>query len=172
MEEITNMRKSIYVCLMAVLIAPSVWLGVTDASGQIQELQQENGWGLPQSGPIALPDFDAREVRHKERGWSAQREQLLARRIDSIESFRSEMASEVRPMRRYELHRTGVPKTLFNYEAPLTKKRAGSPDKIARGFLSERADVFGLSPGEVSRLLLGNEDNDQGTTFLSYEQTV
>ena len=165
------MRKAIFVCLIAVLYAPSVQLGAATALGQSANQVQIDS-GFQPSGTVALPDFDARRSPGRQTLRSAGHEQNLERKVNAIEAFRSRLAPEVRSALHYEFNDAGVPKTFFNYESPLTKKKAGSPDKIARGFLTENSDIFGLSENDVQRLQLEGEDGEGGTTFLNYEQTI
>src|SRR5262249_46693522 len=43
---------------------------------------------------------------------------------------------------------------------------------IARNFLAAHSEVFGMEQGQVAQMRMMNEDNDKGTTFVNYEQTV
>jgi Zn-dependent metalloprotease len=75
---------------------------------------------------------------------------------------------------RVDLYSTGIPKSVVNFEGVLSEARSGSPDAIAREFLTENADLFGLSAREVTKLKLTVDDVDQttGVAYLKYEQTV
>ena len=65
-----------------------------------------------------------------------------------------------------------MPKMLFSAASMLSEPLAGTPDRAARAFLSRHSDIFGLTRRDVRRLKLENEDRDQGTDFLVYEQTI
>ena len=73
-----------------------------------------------------------------------------------------------------DVHDSGIPKTITNFEGVLTDARAGSPDDIARDYLTENGDVFGLSRREVRNLELTVNDLDQttGITYLKFQQMV
>ncbi len=73
-----------------------------------------------------------------------------------------------------DLHPSGVPKTVVNLDGVLTSPRSGSPDAIARDFLAEHSELFGLSVDEVANLhvTMDNLDAESGTTYLKYEQMV
>jgi Zn-dependent metalloprotease len=75
---------------------------------------------------------------------------------------------------RVDLHDSGVPKTVANFDGFLTDARSGSPDQIARGFLAENSALFGLSADEVRdlRITMDNHDEATGVTYLKYEQMV
>src|SRR5262249_44859413 len=55
---------------------------------------------------------------------------------------------------------------------PLSAPRSEQPDSIARGFLAAHPAMFGLNRSQILEMKLKNEDNDQGTTFLNYEQMI
>jgi Zn-dependent metalloprotease len=63
-------------------------------------------------------------------------------------------------------------KNFFIDGSALSAPQSDTPDNIARGFLRQHAQLFTLSDAAVANLKLQNEDNDRGTTFLNYSQTV
>jgi hypothetical protein len=73
-----------------------------------------------------------------------------------------------------EWHDSGIPKSIASIDGFLTGPRAGSPDQIARGFLTENSALFGLSAREVRdlRTTMDNHDEATGVTYLKYEQVV
>jgi Zn-dependent metalloprotease len=75
---------------------------------------------------------------------------------------------------RVDLHDSGVPKTVANVEGFLTEARSGSPDAIARDFLAQNSELFGLSASEVHdlRVTMDNRDENTGVTYMKYEQMV
>src|SRR5262249_35601020 len=67
---------------------------------------------------------------------------------------------------------SGLPKMVFNSEAPLSGPQSGPPDSIARDFLADHSAMFGLNRNQILEMNLKNEDIDGGTTFLNYEQEI
>ena len=63
-------------------------------------------------------------------------------------------------------------KNFFVDGATLSEPQSDTADNIARKFLARHNAVFALSAAGVGDLKLENEDNDQGTSFLNYTQTV
>jgi len=63
-------------------------------------------------------------------------------------------------------------KSFFIDGGTLSEPRSDTADNIARNFLEQHGSVFALSSANTEELLLENEDNDRGTTFLNYTQTV
>jgi hypothetical protein len=165
------MRKTWFLLFAVVLIAPSILqLGVEGANYAAPDA------GTFQATILGLPDYDVRqEVARIERlsdsTASAENNGLKAR-VNAIAKFRAPRATESGDDLRYEMNEAGVPKVFFSQSGPLSRPSAGSPDKIARGFLTKNSDIFGLTRGEVRRLKLKNRDNDQGLTFLHYNQMI
>jgi Zn-dependent metalloprotease len=63
-------------------------------------------------------------------------------------------------------------KNFFIEGATLSAPQSDMPDNVARGFLKSRASLFALTEAGVAGLKIDREDNDEGTTFLGYTQTV
>jgi Zn-dependent metalloprotease len=63
-------------------------------------------------------------------------------------------------------------KNFFIDGAVLSEPQSDTADNIARRFLARNNSLFALSGANIDELKLENEDNDQGTTFLNYTQTV
>ncbi|MEK6300330.1 MAG: M36 family metallopeptidase [Acidobacteriota bacterium] len=166
------MRKTWLALFLVALIAPAIT--TLKASGADPSQTPESDLSRLQSTIIGLPDFDLRrEIAEAQAlSGSASESALVQKRTSAIESFRARLTPETRDNLRYEINEAGVPKTFFNLAAPLSRPSAGSSDQIARGFLRGRSDVFGLTSRDVRRLKLESEDNDQGTTFLTYRQTI
>jgi extracellular elastinolytic metalloproteinase len=176
------MRKLIYVWLAVLLIVPSLTqlnvINVSNTSLAQSEIQTQIE--IERAGIIGLPDFDIRGIvaenqRSSFSTASRARQSAAAvaqARANSVESFRASLAPQLRDKLRVEFNEAGVPKAFFSYEGSLSPARAGSPDAIAREFLAGNSPVFGLSVDEISKLKLQNVDNDEGTTFLNYAQTI
>lgn len=65
----------------------------------------------------------------------------------------------------------GTPASLLSRSGALTKSSKARPDTIARSFVREQRDLFGLSAADVARLRLTMHDSANGATFLRYQQT-
>jgi hypothetical protein len=63
-------------------------------------------------------------------------------------------------------------KNLFIDGGTLSEPRSDTADNVARNFLGRHGALFALSGASSEELILENEDNDRGTTFLNYTQTV
>ena len=63
-------------------------------------------------------------------------------------------------------------KNFFIDGGTLSEPRSDTADGVARNFLGRNNALFALSGASIDELKLENEDNDQGTTFLSYTQTA
>ncbi|HKQ04136.1 MAG TPA: M36 family metallopeptidase [Blastocatellia bacterium] len=164
------MRKIWFVLFLVALIAPSMTkLGASSAASATKI----SPW---QSAVIGLPNYDIRnEVAEVERLSAAKapgESAGLQARKNAIENFRAALSPEARENLRYEINEAGVPKVFFNLASALSRPSTGSADQVARAFLRQHNDVFGLTRSEVRGLKLENTDNDQGITFLNYTQTI
>jgi Zn-dependent metalloprotease len=128
----------------------------------------ETTHGNAPSKQIGLPNFDIRQPRE---GVSAP-VRVEQSRLDAVEAYRRRIDADVQGSLKVEFNEAGVPKMFFNYRAPLSEGRAGTPDAVTRGFLNENSALFGLSARDVKNLRLDNVDNDLGTTFLNYTQRI
>jgi extracellular elastinolytic metalloproteinase len=168
------MRKTLFALFMVVLIAPAIT--TLSASRADSNKTADAGDSLWQSTIIGLPDYDLRreiaEIQALSDSKPSAESAIVQARMDAIEDFRATFTPETRDNLRYEMNEAGVPKAFFNLSAPLAKPAAGSSNQIARGFLRSNSNVFGLTTSDVRALKLESEDNDQGTTFLTYRQTI
>jgi extracellular elastinolytic metalloproteinase len=169
------MRKTWFIVFLIALIAPSITkLGAASAqSDQTTQAAAASPW---QNDSTGLPAYDIRvELAKRQEPTEAQSStanvNVQARR-NAIETFRAELAPESRDGLRYEISEAGTPKVFFNLSTPLAPPANGNADQIARGFLRNHTNIFGLSGREVRRLKLENQDQDQGVTFLTYNQTI
>ncbi|HEV2801443.1 MAG TPA: M36 family metallopeptidase [Pyrinomonadaceae bacterium] len=176
------MRKSLLFGLLAIMLAAASMIPLTK-SGATHASQQKSGAG--KSRPKTLPDFD---IRLADRGEFADHDlnlpasvaaakgavqnSALRQRATAVEQFRARLAPEHAENLRATANDTGAIKNIFIDGAALSAPQAGAPDSIARGFLKNNDALFSLTEGAVAELKLEKEDNDAGTTFLSYAQTV
>jgi Zn-dependent metalloprotease len=169
------MRNTLYLLLAAAMFFTSIWQASAPvAANKRAAEQQQDTPAITQ----ALPDFDIRaEIRSVAPGRMNQLGAAVAA-TDSqvmegaIESFRAGFSPDTRDNLRVVMSDIGLPKMVFNSEAPLSAPQLGDPDLIARGFLAEHSAMFGLSRNQIFEMKLRNEDNDQDTTFLNYEQMI
>ncbi|HEX8087438.1 MAG TPA: M36 family metallopeptidase [Blastocatellia bacterium] len=172
------MRNLLYVCLAVLLVVPSLTrLGVTSASNtSLAQSETVSQATIEQTGITGLPNYDIRRELGDDKTGSFSTSSLASgaakARADSIERFRAGLAPAVRDNLHVEFNEAGVPKSFFNYNAPLSAAQAGSHDGVARDFLAANTGIFGLTAGEVRALKLENVDNDGGISFLNYEQTI
>jgi Zn-dependent metalloprotease len=93
-------------------------------------------------------------------------------RAAAVANFRAGLRAEKRKNLRAAVNEAGAMKNFFIDGATLSEPESDSPDNIARKFLKKEAQLFALSDAGVDNLKLEKEDNDKGTTFLDYSQTV
>ena len=93
-------------------------------------------------------------------------------RASAVEQFRSSVGAERAANLRAVINEAGGMKNFFIDGATLSEPRSDTADNIARNFLQRHNSLFALSGAGIEELKLENEDNDQGTAFLNYTQTV
>ncbi|MFP5265619.1 MAG: M36 family metallopeptidase [Blastocatellia bacterium] len=172
------MRNLLYVCLAVLLVVPSLArVGVTKASNtSLARGETVSQATIEPTGITGLPNYDIRRERGENNAGSFSASSLASGaakgRADSVERFRAGLAPALRDNLHVEFNEAGVPKSFFNYDAPLSAAQAGSHDSVARDFLAANTGIFGLTAGDVRALKLENVDNDGGISFLNYEQTI
>jgi Zn-dependent metalloprotease len=150
-------------------------------SGSTHASQQKGSAG--KSRQKTLPDYDIRLVGKSEfndydlnspadAAKHAARTSALRARANAVETFRAALAPEHVDNLRAVVNDTGAIKNIFVDGAALSAPLSGSPDGIARGFLKQHDALFSLNGAAVSELKLDREDNDGGTSFLGYVQTI
>ena len=173
------MRNTLYLLLAAAIFFSAIWeSSVTGASNQRAAEQQQINPPTRQVQPVSLPNYDVREEipaaapsRVNQLGAAVAATDSQAMR-NAIGSFRERLPSEARDNLRVVMNDTGLPKMVFNIEGTLSAPKSDQPDSIARGFLADHSAMFGLDRNQILEMKLKNEDNDQGTTFLNYEQMI
>ena len=129
-----------------------------------------------------LPDFDIRlgdtgefvdedvsSTSIKQQGLRSSKSRA---RASAVEQFRAGLGAEDKHNLRAVVNDTGAMKNLFVDGGVLSEPRSDFVDNIARGFLKTHDELFALSAADVTNLQVTKEDNDQGTTFVDYVQTV
>lgn len=149
----------------------------SDAAPQQTLTGSAKGSAIP-----ALPNFDIRLANRGEfndmdlgspAGKQAAMQQAVTRsRAAAVEQFRLSHASEKAANLHAVVNEAGALKNFFIDGGTLSEPQSDTADNIARGFLNQHSPLFALSSSGVAELKLENEDNDHGTTFLNYTQTV
>jgi hypothetical protein len=176
------MRKSFLLGLLILVLAAASMIPLTK-SGSTRAAQQKGGRTGPSKTPRkSLPDYDIRLVGRPEftdydmkadsSEKAASRSVALRARLSSVESFRARLDQDKAENLRAVANETGAMKSFFIDGAALGAPQSGAPDGVARGFLKQHNALFALSDEGVAALKLNVEDNDRGTTFLNYTQTV
>ncbi|HEX8131440.1 MAG TPA: hypothetical protein VF527_20235, partial [Pyrinomonadaceae bacterium] len=177
------MRKSLLLGLLGLVLAAASMIPLTK-SGAVAHASPPQKGNAGKSHSKTLPDYDIRLVGRSEfmdydlnspadaaaRGVSQN--SALRARATAIEKFRASLASEHTDNLRAVANDTGAIKNIFIDGAPLGTPQTGAPDTIARGFLKQHDAIFALDEAAVAKLKLDREDNDEGTSFLRYVQTV
>ena len=144
--------------------------------------QSRSAINSQKGGTGVLPDFD---IRLNNRGeftdmdlssnagkQGALQSSVASARVSAVEQFRSKLAQEHGSNLRAVVNEAGAMKNFFVDGATLSEPQSDTPDNIARKFLKQNRDIFVLSEAHVDNLKLEHEDNDQGTRFLNYKQTI
>lgn len=172
-------RRILIFTVLAVAAAAAIVL----PSWKSDAAQQRTSIGIQKgSANRALPNFD---VRLADRGefsdmdlgstpgkQAAMQTARTRSRSSAVEQFRSSLAVEKAPNLHATVNEAGAMKNFFIDGAALSEPQSDTADNIARKFLERHNSLFVLSSPSVEDLKLENEDNDHGTTFLSYTQTV
>ncbi|MDQ1592640.1 MAG: hypothetical protein QOG71_3267 [Pyrinomonadaceae bacterium] len=175
------MRKSFLLGLLGLVLAATSMIPLTK-SGSTHASQQK-GSSAGKSRPKTLPDYDIRLVGKSEfndydlnspadAAKHAARTSALRARANAVETFRAALNPEHVDNLRAVVNETGAIKNIFVDGASLSAPQSGSPDGIARGFLKQHDALFALDGAAVAELKLDREDNDGGTSFLGYVQTI
>ena len=174
-------RKTLFVAFLGVAMAALVMFPFTnsdasrDLSGQSRALKQG-----PRTGP--LPNYDIRLVDKGEFSdydltspagkQSAATNTALKARSSAVDQFRSKLRPEAANNLRAEANETGAMKNIFIVGETLSEPQSDTADSIARGFLNRNEKLFALRSADAANLKLTKEDQDRGTVFLEYAQTV
>ncbi|HXC72153.1 MAG TPA: extracellular metalloproteinase [Pyrinomonadaceae bacterium] len=173
-------RKFFLFALLAVALATALLFPF--ANSNASRAVPDKGIGSPQSARTApLPDYDVRLAGKGEftdfdlssaSARSAGLNVAVQARAAAVARFQSRLNSDVAQKLRAKANETGAIKNLFVEGATLSEPQSDTADNIARGFLARNTSLLGLRSADASNLKLINQDNDRGTTFLQYAQTV
>ncbi|HKX27020.1 MAG TPA: M36 family metallopeptidase [Blastocatellia bacterium] len=169
------MRNTIFFLLgAAIIVSLALRPSNTSASNQSAAGQQPMNQSVTPRQAVSLSNYDIRKEADAIRASGVDRmgtaiaatDRAASRR--AIESLKADLSSGPGDNLQVTMNEAGVPKAIFNTEGPLSFPQAGTPDSIARGFLASHADLF----GPTAEMRIMNEDHDQETTFINYEQTI
>lgn len=176
------MRKSLFIgLLLAILAVVSMFPFLKSDAANTPRRNNVSAAGsrLPSS---TLPDYDIRlvgkgefsdyDLNSAQGGLSAAQGAVTKARAMALEDFRATLNGEGAGNLRAVVNEAGAIKNLFVDGAPLSEPQSDTADRIARSFLKRHTSLFALSEADVASLALTREDNDAGTTFLRYSQTV
>ena len=162
------------VAAVAAIISP---LWKSDAAPQPPSTAAPQG-----SARHVLPNFDVRlngqgEFNDMDLSSTSGKQAALQNartrsRASAVGQFRSSLTTEKAANLRAVINEAGAMKNFFIDGATLSEPRSDTADNIARKFLERHNSLFKLPGAGIEELKLENEDNDQGTTFLNYTQTV
>ncbi|HKO45510.1 MAG TPA: M36 family metallopeptidase [Pyrinomonadaceae bacterium] len=132
------------------------------------------GRGLPNydirlEGRGEFSDFDLSTPQGKD---AALQNASVRARASAVAAFRANARAGAAQNLRAIATETGSMKHFFIDGDSLSEPQSDTPDNIARGFLKRHDEVFAVSKTDSASLKLTNEDNDRGTVFLDYAQTV
>ncbi|MBC7912331.1 MAG: M36 family metallopeptidase [Pyrinomonadaceae bacterium] len=178
------MRQRLIVGLLGVALAAASLFPLTKSGATNAPSLKAVPTGHAQSRHTTLPnydirlagqgefmDFDLNTTADAQRAMQTDNVSLRAR-ATAVENFRSGLKPEAATNLRAQVNEAGAMKNFFIDGSALSAPQSDTPDNIARGFLRQHAQLFTLSDAAVANLRLQNEDNDRGTTFLNYSQTV
>lgn len=151
------MRLRFYIALLSV-IASASWAQVFP-----ERPRAERGY---------IRDFDMRTNLSAE--GSAKAEQDIPTVEARKQSLRQRLAAPTRERQnwRVSISDSGRPRSIYGEGRSLTGVSTEGAEPIARGFLSQQRDLFGLSEAEVSQLRLTRSAAADGLTYLRFQQTL
>jgi Zn-dependent metalloprotease len=165
--------------ILAAAIFPLTRSDAARAKAPAGSALQEGGNGP--RGP-ALPNYDVRlegrgefsdfDVTSPKGKQDALQHAAVRARASAVEEFRANSRAEAAQNLRAIANETGSMKLFFVDGATLSEPQSDTADNIARGFLRRHDPVFAVSTADVANLKLTKEDDDRGTVFLDYFQTM
>ena len=172
-------RKILIFTVLAVAVAAAVVLPLwkSDAAQQPKSGGTQQGsarrtqpdFDIRLAGRAAFDDMDLNSASGKQ---AAMQNARVNSRASAVEQFRSSLQAEHAKNLRAVVNEAGAMKNFFIDGATLSESQSDTADNIARKFLDRHSSLFALPGAGSDELVLENEDNDQGTTFLNYTQTV
>ena len=176
------MRKSLFVGVLGTLLIVVSMFPFLKSDAAYAPDQRNTFKVLPVRPSGALPNYDVRLVGKGEFTdndlsstagvQNAKQNAATQARVAAVDQFRSSLAGEVAGNLHATVNEAGAMKSFFIDGGSLSTPQSDTADNIARRFLKQHASLFALSGADVASLKATGEDNDRGTTFLKYVQTV
>lgn len=177
------MRTKFLITLLGLLLVAAAIFPITKSDAfNFQQGRTRQQPRPEETQSRALPNYDLRlegrgEFAEYELSSPAGKQRALqsvaaSARATAVDEFREGLSPEHAQNLRAIAHETGAMKNFFVEGATLSEPQSDTADNIARRFLGRHASTFALSSKGVQNLKLANEDNDRGTVFLNYFQTV
>jgi Zn-dependent metalloprotease len=176
------MRKTLFTGLLGILLVVVSMFPFLKSNAAHKPAGAKFSNLAPPLKPGALPNFDLRlagkgefadtDLSSADSVRNVGRSVATQARAAAVEKFRSQVRPEHAKKVRATVNDTGAMKNFFIEGATLSDPESDTADNIGRRFLSRNSSLFALSRAEVADLALTVEDNDRGTTFLKYNQTV
>ncbi len=172
-------RKILVLAVLVVfLVAAAMFASTKSDAARTQRPTGQRGERIQPRGPLTnydirletkgeFLDYDLSTTAGKQ---SAARNAAVRVRVAALDEFQSKSGSTENL--RATVNETGAMKNFFIEGGALSEPQSDTADSVARGFLSRHPSLFVLSPSDVANLKLTKEDNDRGTVFLDYCQTV
>jgi len=181
-KSLTYFRSLRYLFLLLTLGVVAIALAATDTSVQTQAALQSltpqhtqspakpalPNYDIRLAGKTGFDDFDLTSTPGRARAQQNTRARARLAAVDQFRNARPDVAQKVRAV----ANETGAMKNFFIDGSALSEPESDTPDDIARGFLNRHADLFAIKAADNASLKLVKEDNDHGTVFLDYTQTV
>ncbi|HEX6046189.1 MAG TPA: M36 family metallopeptidase [Pyrinomonadaceae bacterium] len=178
LTQFRSFRYFSFVLVIGVLFAAIIAADRSDTTHAAFQ-PQPNPQRPQQSG---LPNFDVRLGDKKEfedfsltsfpdRARARQNPRANAR-LDAVDELLRTAGPDLAQNLHAVANEFGAMKNVFVEGGTLSEPASDTPDNIARKFLSGHADLFAVKATDSSSLKLTNEDDDDGTAFLEYTQTV
>ncbi len=178
------MRKSLLIGLLGVILAVASMFPLIKSDAARAPQPQGVSTGPTRTERVTLPNYDIRLAGKSEfrdvdlspsaaaRSGAPGMDAVGQERAAAVDNFRAKLSHEAAEKLRAEVNEAGAMKNFFIEGAALSEAQSDSPDNTARNFLKSQAEIFALSEAAVNELKLHKEDNDNGTTFLDYAQTI
>lgn len=181
-KSLTHFRSLRYLFLLLTLAVVAMAFAAADTPVQTQaalqsptrqNTQSPTKPGLPNydirlAGKTGFDDFDLTSTSGRARAQQNAHARARLAAVDQFRNARPDIAQNVRAV----ANEFGTVKNLFIDGGTLSEPESDTPDNIARSFLNRHADLFAVNAADNASFKLVKEDNDHGTVFLDYTQTV
>ena len=155
-------RKNLHMKLGALILLVALTLAV----GWAQVAAER-----PRSSRGHVRDFD---IRSRGSAEDSTHEKETARAAARGQAVREKVASRSggRDGWRVNLGKSGTPASIYAEGRSLTEASTQDPEPLARDFLTQQRDLFGLSESGVAELRLLRRAAADGVTYLRFQQTL